>query len=278
MPNRYIRDGWKSSDKIDLLQGNTAESFYLRLCLSVDDFGRFDGREVILKSALYPLKSEIRTADITRWLAECEKAGLLAMYYVEDKRYVEVLNFNQKIRIKNSKYPARVNENCPTGAGHMLDTCSTDVGHVPCQTPASNNAMSDRCHTDVGHMSTPITYDRRHITEDILQETGDKEEACTCSFKLANFSMLKKELHEKWKSYLLVYESTYKTPTVQAQDLILGDLLRVPEDKRLQALDNAIKGQWKNIYIPKDEAECSPKNRENVLTKLATSKELEEGF
>lgn len=152
MPNRYIRDGWIDSERINSLSVH-AENFYLRLCLSADDFGRFDGRETILKSYLYPLKPEIRTADISRLLTECEKAGLLAVYNVEGKRYIEVLNFRQQIRIKNSKYPAR----------------QADESQSPGECLADDNQMPSMCTADDNQMHTQDTDNRLQDTDNRRQ-------------------------------------------------------------------------------------------------------------
>jgi hypothetical protein len=80
--------------------------FYRRLMSVVDDFGRFDGRATVLRCRLYPLKIDtIREADITRWLAECEKAGLIALYEVDSKPYI-LFHKLGPARAKESKFPA----------------------------------------------------------------------------------------------------------------------------------------------------------------------------
>lgn len=103
MPNRIIRDGWNDSEKIDALAPDE-ECFFLRLCLRVDDYGRFTANPRLLKAALYPLKDDVRDADISRKLAAAEQAGLVRCYEVDSKRFLEVVAFNQQVRSK-SKCP-----------------------------------------------------------------------------------------------------------------------------------------------------------------------------
>jgi len=104
MPVRLLRDGILDSDAVCSLSF-PSEVFYRRLMSAVDDFGRFDGRVNVLKSRLYPLQTnKVREADISRWIAECEKAGLIALYAVEGKPYILFHKLGEP-RAQKSKYP-----------------------------------------------------------------------------------------------------------------------------------------------------------------------------
>ena len=104
MPNRILRD-WTDSETIESLDVYT-ERFFTRLIMKVDDFGRYSTNKQLLKSTMFPLKSDIRETDITRWLSECEKAGLIALYDVAGKGYLQINNFKQVLRQKKEKYPS----------------------------------------------------------------------------------------------------------------------------------------------------------------------------
>jgi hypothetical protein len=104
MPNRIIREGILSSDRVDQLDP-PAEVFYRRLMSKVDDHGLFDGRASILRSSLYPLRVDrVREADISRWIAACEKAGLIALYQHDGKPYLQMLDTRWQTR-SEAKYP-----------------------------------------------------------------------------------------------------------------------------------------------------------------------------
>lgn len=105
MPNRIIREGILSSEKIATL--NWAEEvFYRRLQSIVDDYGRYEANPQLLRSKCYPLQTDsVKPAHITAWLSACVKAGLIVAYAVDGKTYLEVLNFGQQVRAK-SKFPA----------------------------------------------------------------------------------------------------------------------------------------------------------------------------
>ena len=95
MPNRILRD-WTDSDRVNSLTAE-AERFFTRLIMKADDFGRYHADPKRLKAFLFPLNDDLRETDISRWLAECEQAGLMRFYEVSGKRYLELWNFGQRL-------------------------------------------------------------------------------------------------------------------------------------------------------------------------------------
>lgn len=105
MPDRIVRAGILTSDAVNGLSW-AGEVFYRRLHSVIDDFGRYDGRAALLRAHLYPLKLEkVSESDVGKWLTECVTAGLVRLYRVQDRPYVEVLKFDQRARAKVSKWP-----------------------------------------------------------------------------------------------------------------------------------------------------------------------------
>ena len=81
----------------------TAQWFYLQLKLHLDPAGRHDAHPGILKSTLFPLRNDVRDTDISRWLLECEHAGLLRCYAdLKGRSVVEVFDARQT-RMKSIK-------------------------------------------------------------------------------------------------------------------------------------------------------------------------------
>jgi hypothetical protein len=110
VPARLIREGILTSERVDLLDA-PAEVFYRRLMSKVDDHGLFDARPSILRSSLYPLRVDrVREADISRWIAACEKAGLIALYEHAGKPYMQMLDTRWTAR-SEPKYPLPSTEN-----------------------------------------------------------------------------------------------------------------------------------------------------------------------
>lgn len=112
MPNRILRD-WTDSFTISVLDA-FAERFFIRLIMKADDFGRFHADTRLLKASLFPLLPDVRESDISRWLAECEKAGLLRVYVDgKGRNYLEIANFKQRSRQSESKFPSPDNSSQP---------------------------------------------------------------------------------------------------------------------------------------------------------------------
>lgn len=130
MPNRIIRADILTSEAVCALDW-ASEVFYRRLLSVVDDYGRHEAGIQLLRSKCYPLQTDdVRVADITRWMAACQKAGLIALYEVAGKRYLEVAKFGQQRRT-DSKFPPppAIDINCqqtPSDA-HLGVSVSGDV-------------------------------------------------------------------------------------------------------------------------------------------------------
>ncbi len=75
----------------------------------VDDYGRFDGRISVLRANCYPLKLDlVSDADVRKWRSETVKAGVVSVYHVDGKEYVQIEKFNQRMRGK-PRWPAPLN-------------------------------------------------------------------------------------------------------------------------------------------------------------------------
>lgn len=104
MPTRMIRDGILTSERINSLSPH-AELFYRRLMSVVDDYGRFSANLTLLRASCYPLKLDsVKEDSIKKHLAEAEGAGLIVLYTVAGKAYLEIQDFGQRIQSK-SKFP-----------------------------------------------------------------------------------------------------------------------------------------------------------------------------
>lgn len=74
--------------------------------MKVDDFGCYHADSRLLKASLYPLLLDsIREADLLRWMTECQKAGLIVLYENAGKKYLQILDFRQRLDKARSKYP-----------------------------------------------------------------------------------------------------------------------------------------------------------------------------
>lgn len=130
MPNRILREGIIESKDVNELSW-TAEVFYRRLMSKVDDFGRFTADARLLRAALYPLKlDKVSDRDTQGWLQETAEVGLVKVYEVDGKRFLEMQKFNQRVRSNKSKYPdppgndSQTTVTCQPHGSHMTGTCT----------------------------------------------------------------------------------------------------------------------------------------------------------
>lgn len=124
MPNRILREGILASEPVNEL-GWAEECFYRRLHSVVDDFGRYSAHPSLLRAACYPLRlNDVSDQDVGKWLAVCATKGLVRVYQVDGKRYLEVTKFEQRMRAKKSKCP-QFDDTCQSSDGQQSDDCLT---------------------------------------------------------------------------------------------------------------------------------------------------------
>lgn len=104
MPIRLLKPGVRDSDAIESLSPLCEVLFY-RLLVTVDDFGRYDARPAMIKSQCFPIKDAVTASVCTELLAELSRAGLVCIYEVNGKPYMQMLKWDNVPRAKESKFP-----------------------------------------------------------------------------------------------------------------------------------------------------------------------------
>ena len=134
MPNRVIKESIKRSAQIDSLTW-FEEVVYYRLIVTADDYGCVDGRAILLKNELFPLKENVTKKSVEEAIYRLVKAGLLYSYEVSGIPYLLFPTWerHQRIRNKHRKYPAP--ECLTANGGHMSANC--------CQMPATCQSESE---------------------------------------------------------------------------------------------------------------------------------------
>lgn len=128
--SRMIREGFLDSEKVAALSWRT-ECFFHRLLLVADDYGLFDARPMVLRTRLFPLHlDKVSNQDIQDCLHETEGAGLVRVYCVGGKDYVQIINFGQR-RQSKPRFPL------PPGDGDS-----------PCNTVSHGNPRESTAYTE----------------------------------------------------------------------------------------------------------------------------------
>lgn len=106
MPNRIIKETICTSDTIERLTP-FEETFFYRLIVNCDDYGRMDARPAILKSKLFPLKERLALRDVQGALQKLADTGCVKLYEVEHKPYLYLPTWEVHQRVRNckSKFP-----------------------------------------------------------------------------------------------------------------------------------------------------------------------------
>lgn len=104
MPTRYLKAGIRDSENIEKLSP-MAECMFYRLLVTVDDFGRFDARPSMIRSACYPIRESMTAAKCEALLKELEQAGLIYIYTHDGKPYTQMRKWDNMPRAKESKFP-----------------------------------------------------------------------------------------------------------------------------------------------------------------------------
>jgi hypothetical protein len=142
MPERILRD-LTDSEAYNAAPVH-ARDLFIRLMNKADDYGLYLADARRLRPLLYPLLLEqVREADLPRWTAECAKAGLVRLYTIEGREYLQVCRWGkQRLRNKRAKFPAP-----PWGLGPHPDDPhrdrTADASHPPPDSDADSDADSD---------------------------------------------------------------------------------------------------------------------------------------
>lgn len=235
MPDRILRASILSSDRVNAVSFQ-AEVFYRRLMSLADDYGRYDGRLSILRAHLYALKLDrVTESDVGKWIDECREAGLVRVYSVEGKPYLEVPRFGQRTRAQNSKWP-------PPSSADIRGHPPADVGDP--RSSAAVFVVGDGCGGAAG--------------------AGAREEGRTLPQSLDTPAF-----REAWGDWLQHWSEAFgrsRVMPLQTADAQLRKLVKIGPDRAIEAIRNAItKG---NLREPAEPFGSPASNRPDPALKM----------
>lgn len=132
MPTRILRPGLTTSEHFNACDW-FAQSLYIRILTLVDDFGRYDANERILKAHAFPLADDVQVPAIASGCQQLSANGLAKFYTVDGKKYLQLTRWQERVRSKESKFPPLA-DNCqqmPADCGQM----PADASSCPLPTP-----------------------------------------------------------------------------------------------------------------------------------------------
>lgn len=217
----------------------------------VDDYGRYDGRPSVMRASLYPLKLDnVSEPDVAKWLAECAEAVLVRGYVVSGKRFVELLDFNQRVRTA-SKWPPpdRPDSNLPHSAADCskVDTSPNTHSHSNSE---GKGGMGEKPRNLTPQMQAEIgkhfnrgpqdrwSYEEEHLLADVCRRPATESEW----LEILQFRRVAakqgdkmretvKSLLENWQGELDRARKLVKQPNRQAPRSANDLLTSAPESK-----------------------------------------------
>lgn len=200
MPTRVIKDNICRSEDYQNLSLFCRDMF-IRLIVTVDDYGRYDARSGVLKGAMYPLDN-VTTRTIEDGLRVMATAGMVLLYDVEGRPFLQLTSWqkHQQIRAKKSKYPA------PGGVD--------SVGNIACIHLISNDCKCSRNpiqSEDNNNCDTCPLGARAHEIDRLYTDLRDTELNWQDVVNIAKL-MLGFELPLVRKAVLLSYTSNARDP------------------------------------------------------------------
>lgn len=170
MPNRILKDSICRSETLDGLSWFEEVLFY-RLIVSCDDYGRFDGRPMIVKNLLFPLKNDLPVDAVSDALLSLARKGLVVLYSFDGKRYLYLPTWNehQSPRAKNSKYPAPEN-------GTIENVCENEhESERLCENVKSDENICKHMSEDESNIR--IRYSNSNSSNDIRYSSNETDNA-----------------------------------------------------------------------------------------------------
>lgn len=219
MPNRIIKESICTSDTINQMTP-FQETFFYRLIVSCDDFGRMDARPAILKAKLFPLRDRMTLKDIGDALRALADIGCVTLYEVDGKPYLCLPSWkvHQTIRNKKSKYPAP-EDGEPASADNcnQLQSIASKCPRNPIQSESESESES----------KSPPTPPWGEVPPGPLLDA------------LRDFEQMRTKIK--------------KPMTPRARKLLLGHLQKLSGDEgeQIAILEQSILNGWQDVYALK---------------------------
>ena len=137
MPSRIIKQSICTSESMASLSW-FEQNLFIRLIVSADDYGRYDGRPAIIKGSLFPLE-DVTEKAIRAALQTLSTSGMVKLYTVGGRSTLELVNWRKHNvpRAKESKYPA------PPDVFEHLQTSANKCNQTNADAPVIRNSYSD---------------------------------------------------------------------------------------------------------------------------------------
>jgi hypothetical protein len=254
MPTRIIRDGFLGSDKVTALNEKpTAESLYIRLLLVADDYGRYYATPTRIARACWPNREDVAGKAIEPLLQRLESVGLVELYSVGGRDYLQISNSQQRTR-RESMFPAKngLNPSAPQTAanGGGLPQTAADGGE-----PRRIAALDGDVDGDVDEDGDEYKRAERVGAVDVEAPKNDPDEGVIDERDMTVPALIKQytanaDLRNDLKSFVTMRKGMRRPVTVRAMRGLLKKLdeLAQTDESRREVVREAEMKAWLSFY------------------------------
>lgn len=176
MPTRYIKESARTSKNLQAI-ADFSERLFWRLITTADDYGRCLGCPAIVKAACFPLNEKLSTTQVIKALEDLQENGLISLYIVGDRQYIEFVTFSLHQgapRAKESKYPCR---------STLANICPQVPALAYVDGPPPNT--NTNTNTNLSSLnSSEFKVENSHMTTEQIREAWNKIQGVTPCKKL----------------------------------------------------------------------------------------------
>ena len=198
MPNRVIKESICDSERINQLSPLEEITFY-RLLVNADDYGCFDAREMVVKSRLFPLK-EIKPAEVKKLLVRLAEVGLIRLYTVSGKSYLQVNKWSehQRLRVSRHKYPTPDDADECGSLPQVAASCGEKSLESEIESESESESESEKRKAHERRFNEFWTAYPRKVSKPAARKAFDKVKPDDDLLKTMLTAIAKQKLSDQW--------------------------------------------------------------------------------
>ena len=152
MPDRIVRDELMRSHRYVTLSSDTVRLFFVHCILTADSLGNL---EATTTSTTAMMGRQIEQSTLAKWIAELDHVGIIRAYLVDDKQYVHIPRFRQRLRYIKGKHPRPPSEVECKEISSLLEKVRPQSDHSQTTVGRSEVKRSEVKRSEAKHLPPP---------------------------------------------------------------------------------------------------------------------------
>ena len=152
MPDRIVRDELMRSHRYVTLSSDTVRLFFVHCILTADSLGNL---EATTTSTTAMMGRQIEQSTLAKWIAELDHVGIIRAYLVDDKQYVHIPRFRQRLRYIKGKHPRPPSEVECKEISSLLEKVRPQSDHSQTTVSRSEVKRSEVKRSEAKHLARP---------------------------------------------------------------------------------------------------------------------------